>query len=54
MDIRPPAPADPGPGRPSDDAPPPVPGGWATLYALVIGELLLVILFCGWLTTRGR
>ena len=53
MGTRPPAPAEPA-RRPPDDEAPPVPGGWGALYALVIGELLLVILFCGWLTTRGR
>ena len=40
--------------RAPDDGPPPLLGSWGALYALVIAELLLVILFCGWLTTRGR
>jgi hypothetical protein len=31
------------------DEPPPVLGRWSRLYALVIGELLLVIALCGWL-----
>ena len=48
-----PAPADPQhPGN--DDEPPPILGSWSALYALVIGELLLVIAFCGWLAGRGR
>jgi hypothetical protein len=36
------------------DEPPPLFGTWRALYAAVIGELLLVILFCQWLTGRGR
>jgi len=51
MDARPPAPAEP---DPAPDEPPPILGSWRALYALVIGELLLVIAFCGWLSTRGR
>ena len=56
MDTRPPAAADPPPGRPAGDAdePPPILGSWKALYALVAAELLLVIAFCGWLTGRGR
>jgi hypothetical protein len=52
MDARPPAPAEPDPAP--DDEPPPILGSWRRLYALVIGELLLVIAFCYWLSTRGR
>ena len=52
MDARPPAPAEPDPVP--EDEPPPILGSWRTLYALVIVELLLVIAFCGWLSTRGR
>jgi hypothetical protein len=37
-----------------DDEPPPILGRWSALYALVIGELLLVILLCAWLSTVGR
>jgi hypothetical protein len=32
------------------DEPPPILGRWSRLYALVIGELLLTIAFCGWLS----
>jgi len=56
MDTRPPGPADPArrPQLGDDEQPPSLPGGWRTLYAVVIGELLLVIAFCYWLTGRGR
>ena len=41
--------------RPAEgDEPPSVLGSWKGLYALVIGELLLVIAFCAWLSARGR
>jgi len=33
------------------DEPPPILGRWPALYAVVIGELLLVIALCAWLTT---
>jgi len=36
------------------DEPPPVLGSWPRLYALVICVLVLVILFCGWLSRVGR
>jgi hypothetical protein len=39
---------------PPDEEPPPVLGSWRALYALVIGELLLVIALCGWLAGLGR
>jgi hypothetical protein len=56
MDTRPPAPAErPGAGAgPEGDEPPPFLGRWSALYAAVIGELVLVIAFCHWLSTRGR
>jgi len=55
MDARRRAPADdPRTGAPPDEEPPPVLGSWRALYALVIGELLLVIALCHWLTRRGR
>lgn len=55
MDGQPPPPAEaPHADRSPDDQPPPVLGSWRALYALVIGELLLVIAFCGWLAGRGR
>jgi hypothetical protein len=45
-------------GRPAVGAapvePPPVLGSWPRLYALVIGVLALIILFCGWLSRVGR
>ena len=36
------------------DEPPPVLGSWRALYSIVIGELLLVIALCGWLSRWGR
>ena len=54
MDARRPAPGDAPHRGPSRDEPPPILGSWRALYALVMGELLLVILFCRWLTGRGR
>ncbi len=36
------------------EEPPPVLGSWRALYAVVLGELLLVILLCGWLSGWGR
>ena len=46
----------PGDREPADagEEPPPILGSWGALYAVVIGELLLVIALCGWLTGRGR
>ncbi len=56
MDTRPPARADEAHAdRPRDgEEPPPVLGSWRALYAAVIGELLLVIALCHWLTDQGR
>ncbi len=34
------------------DEPPPILGSWRTLYAIVLGELILVILVCHWITVR--
>ncbi len=39
---------------PAPVEPPPVLGSWPRLYALVIGVLVLIILFCGWLSRVGR
>jgi hypothetical protein len=36
------------------EEPPPILGRWRALYAVVIGELLLVIAFCAWLSTWQR
>ena len=33
------------------DEPPPILGSWRALYAVVVGELLLVIVLCQWLTS---
>ena len=55
MDAHPsaPAPADePRPGGPEER--PPVLGSWRAVYGVVIGELLLVITFCHWLSGWGR
>ena len=41
-------------GMPAPEEPPPVLGRWTTLYALVVIELLLIILLCGWLTRLHR
>jgi hypothetical protein len=54
MDARRSAPGEPPPPGPARDEPPPILGSWSALYALVIGELLLVILLCQWLTGRGQ
>ena len=55
MDARRHAPGDEPHATPDrDDGPPPIMGTWRALYLLVIVELLLVILFCHWLTGRGR
>jgi hypothetical protein len=44
-----------GPTRPHpDEERPPLLGSWRMLYAAVIGELLLVIAFCHWLTGWQR
>jgi hypothetical protein len=53
MDPRPSAPA-PGSARPGGEDPPPILGSWRALYAVVIGELALVIALCGWLSGWGR
>ncbi len=50
--------AAPGPGTgdrsaPEPEAAPPL-GSWRRLYAVVIAELALVILLCGWLSRLGR
>jgi hypothetical protein len=37
-----------------EEAPPPILGSWRALYAAVIGELLLVLALCRWLTGWGR
>jgi hypothetical protein len=39
---------------PPANEPPPLLGSWPRLYALVIGVLALIILFCGWLSRIGR
>jgi hypothetical protein len=55
MSARPPARADTARGdAPERDPPPPILGSWRALYAVVIGELLAIILACGWLTRHGR
>jgi hypothetical protein len=36
------------------DEPPPLLGSWNALYAVVVIELLLVIVLCGWLSRWGR
>ena len=54
MDARRPAPT-PDSARPGGgEEPPPILGSWRALYATVIGELLLVIALCGWLTRWHR
>jgi len=57
MTVPPPRPADPLPharetGAAPPDEPPPLGGSWGALYGLVVAELVLVILLCGWLTVR--
>ena len=43
--------AEPDRGRRPGEADEPPPGGrWGVLYALVIGELILILLFLSWLT----
>ena len=37
-----------------DDEPPPILGSWRALYAVVVGELLLVIALCHGLSRWGR
>ncbi len=51
----------PPPGNVSDgersgggEGPPPILGSWRALYAVVIGELVLVIALCHWLTRWER
>ena len=39
-------------GAAPPDEPPPLGGSWGALYGLVVAELVLVILLCGWLTVR--
>ncbi|MGH7726252.1 MAG: hypothetical protein ACREOU_12570 [Candidatus Eiseniibacteriota bacterium] len=39
---------------PNPEEPPPVPVSWGALYALVVVELVLVILLCGWLSRLHR
>ena len=51
-DPRPPAPAPGAAG--SRDEPPPILGSWTALYAVVIGELVLVIALCYGLSRWGR
>ena len=41
-------------GSDSDEERPPFLGSWRMVYAAVIGELLLVIAFCHWLTGWQR
>ncbi|HKQ59204.1 MAG TPA: hypothetical protein VJY35_15185 [Candidatus Eisenbacteria bacterium] len=36
------------------EEPPPFLGSWSALYAVVVIELLLVIVLCGWLSRWGR
>ena len=45
-----------GDGEPAraGEEPPPILGSWRALYATVIGELLLVIALCHWLTGWNR
>ena len=43
-----------GPRSAQDGEPPAVLGSWRALYAVVMGELLLVIALCHWLTRWGR
>jgi len=55
MDVRRSAPAPDSDPRPDGgEEPPPILGSWRALYAAVIGELLLVIALCGWLTRWHR
>jgi hypothetical protein len=55
MDARRSAPApDSDPERGGGEEPPAILGSWRALYAAVIGELLLVIALCYWLTGWHR
>ena len=54
MDTRRSAPAPDSDARPGGEEPPPILGSWRALYAVVIGELALVIALCAWLTAWGR
>ena len=57
MDARRPTPgseATDSPRAGHDNEPPPLLGSWRALYAVVVGELLLVIALCDWLARWGR
>lgn len=44
------------PARPGgeEEEPPPLLGSWRNLYLAIVAELLLVIAFCAWLTSRNH
>jgi hypothetical protein len=56
MDAHRPPPAERSDGKRAGDGeePPPILGSWRALYAAVIGELLLVIALCYWLSGWHR
>ncbi len=55
MDARRSAPAPDSDLAPGDgEEPPPILGSWRAVYAVVIGELLVVIAVCYWLTSWQR